>query len=116
MSVIDGNGKENFLLSYLFPKELDTTGQIDLHHKIKNKLANVMHNEFPEVKFTLGDSEIISPLLTDSVCEWQELNTDKEYDAYKNCKYDYDEICPDFFKYCPYCRRKLEIKSQEESV
>lgn len=117
MSVIDGNGKENFLLSYLFPKELDTVEQIDLHNQIRDKISNVMYKDYPEIKFTLGDSSYINPKLTDDICEW--TKTDEE--GYQNCRYSYEEIPSEYvddfikgFRFCPYCRKILKIKQEEQ--
>ena len=42
---------------------------------------------------------------TDDVCEWTKIDEE----GYKNCKCNYDETIPDFFKYCPYCRKKIKI-------
>ena len=42
--------------------------------------------------------------VSDYVCEWTKIDEE----GYKNCKCNYDETIPDFFKYCPYCGRKIE--------
>ena len=39
------------------------------------------------------------------VCEWKKIDEE----GYKNCECNYDETIPDFFKYCPYCRKKIKI-------
>ena len=39
------------------------------------------------------------------VCDWTKIDEE----GYKNCKCNYDETIPDFFKYCPYCRKKIKI-------
>ena len=41
----------------------------------------------------------------DDSCEWTKIDEE----GYKNCKCNYDETIPDFFKYCPYCRKKIKI-------
>ena len=38
----------------------------------------------------------------DNVCKWTKIDEE----GYKNCKCNYDEIIPDFFKYCPYWERR----------
>ena len=43
---------------------------------------------------------------TDNVCEWTKIDEE----GYKNCKCNYDETIPDFFKYCPYCGKKILCK------
>ena len=40
-----------------------------------------------------------------NVCEWKKIDEE----GYKNCECNYDETIPDFFKYCPYCRKKIKI-------
>ena len=42
---------------------------------------------------------------SDNVCEWTKIDEE----GYKNCKCNYDETIPDFFKYCPYCGKKIKI-------
>ena len=42
---------------------------------------------------------------TDNVCEW--IKIDEE--GYNNCKCNYDETMPDFFKYCPYCGKRIKV-------
>ena len=42
---------------------------------------------------------------SDDVCEWTKIDEE----GYKNCKCNYDETIPDFFKYCPYCGKKIKI-------
>ena len=49
--------------------------------------------------------EIVKQGGADDVCEWTKIDEE----GYKNCKCNYDETIPDFFKYCPYCRRKIEV-------
>ena len=41
----------------------------------------------------------------DDVCEWTKIDEE----GYKNCECNYDETIPDFFKYCPYCGKKIKI-------
>ena len=38
------------------------------------------------------------------VCEWKKIDEE----GYKNCECNYDETIPDFFKYCPYCGKKIK--------
>ena len=40
------------------------------------------------------------------VCEWKKIDEE----GYKNCECNYDETIPDFFKYCPYCGKKIKVK------
>ena len=40
------------------------------------------------------------------VCEWKKIDEE----GYKNCECNYDETIPDFFKYCPYCGKKILCK------
>lgn len=40
------------------------------------------------------------------VCEWTKIDEE----GYKNCECNYDETIPDFFKYCPYCGKKILCK------
>ena len=40
------------------------------------------------------------------VCEWKKIDEE----GYKNCEWNYDETIPDFFKYCPYCGKKILCK------
>ena len=42
----------------------------------------------------------------DVLCEWTKIDEE----GYKNCKCNYDETIPDFFKYCPYCGKKILCK------
>lgn len=43
--------------------------------------------------------------VSDNVCEWKQ-----DEDGYTNCRYSYDEIDSiDFFKYCPYCGKKIKV-------
>ena len=42
---------------------------------------------------------------SDNVCEWTKIDEE----GYKNCKCNYDETIPDFFKYCPHCGKKIKI-------
>ena len=40
------------------------------------------------------------------VCEWEQ-----QEDGYRNCRYSFDEIdSVDFFRYCPYCGKKIKVK------
>lgn len=39
------------------------------------------------------------------VCEWKKVDEE----GYQNCKCNYDETIPDFFKYCPYCGKKIKV-------
>ena len=43
---------------------------------------------------------------TDNVCKWTKIDEE----GYKNCECNYDETIPDFFKYCPYCGKKILCK------
>ena len=43
--------------------------------------------------------------VSDDVCEWTKIDEE----GYKNCKCNYDETMPDFFKYCPYCGKKIKV-------
>ena len=40
------------------------------------------------------------------VCDWTKIDEE----GYKNCECNYDETIPDFFKYCPYCGKKILCK------
>lgn len=42
---------------------------------------------------------------SDDVCEWTKIDEE----GYKNCKCNYNETMPDFFKYCPYCGKKIKV-------
>lgn len=41
----------------------------------------------------------------DDVCEWTKIDEE----GYKNCECNYDETIPNFFKYCPYCGKKIRV-------
>ena len=43
--------------------------------------------------------------VSDDVCKWTKIDEE----GYKNCKCNYDETIPDFFKYCPYCGKKIKV-------
>ena len=49
--------------------------------------------------------EIVKQGDADDVCEWTKIDEE----GYKNCECNYDETIPDFFKYCPYCGKKIKI-------
>ena len=57
-------------------------------------------NEAVEIVKQGGISDV-----SDNVCEWTKIDEE----GYKNCKCNYDETIPDFFKYCPYCGRKIKL-------
>ena len=43
--------------------------------------------------------------VSDDVCDWKQ-----DEDGYTNCRYTYDEIdSVDFFKFCPYCGKKIKV-------
>lgn len=44
--------------------------------------------------------------VSDYVCDWTKIDEE----GYKNCECNYDETIPDFFKYCPYCGKKILCK------
>ena len=61
--------------------------------------------EIGDIGYSDKDVFINVEEISDDVCEW--IKIDKE--GYKNCKCNYDETMPDFFKYCPYCGKKIKI-------
>lgn len=52
------------------------------------------------------------PTISNEFCEWVQEGEDE----YVNCKYSYQEINSgdvDYFKFCPYCGRKIKVVQQE---
>lgn len=59
MSAINGNGKSNLLVSYLFPKETGFEGQCALEKQIQNTIAKAIKEEYPDIHFVIADEECI---------------------------------------------------------
>ena len=83
--------------------------------KIIKELEN-MSNDIPlqyENNYEQGISDGIDEAIeivkqgvtTDDMCEWNRVDEE----GYSNCRNDYDETYPDFFKYCPYCSKKINV-------
>ena len=69
------------------------------------KLDNGRYLRAVECQYSYIDEiDEIDEEVSDDVCEWTKIDEE----GYKNCKCNYDETIPDFFKYCPYCGRKIE--------
>ena len=64
------------------------------------KLDNGRYLRAVECQYSYIDEEV-----SDDVCEWTKIDEE----GYKNCECNYDETIPDFFKYCPYCGKKIKI-------
>lgn len=60
MSLVNGNGKGNLLISYLFKSE-DVIGQIKEEKALKNELIKLMSSK--GYKFTIADDELINEKL-----------------------------------------------------
>jgi hypothetical protein len=61
MSSINGNGKANLLISYLFPENTNTVEQIDLENTLKKEISEVLNKH--GLKFVIADDELISQKL-----------------------------------------------------
>jgi len=61
MSIVNGNGKGNLLISYLFPKESGIKEQCELEAKIGRAISEVMAKYFPKVRYIMGADEDTSP-------------------------------------------------------
>ena len=74
----------------------------------KDEIYNFAINEALKIVGRGGNNDAIEIVkqggVSDYVCEWTKIDEE----GYKNCKCNYDETIPDFFKYCPYCGRKIE--------
>ena len=64
------------------------------------KLDNGRYLRAVECQYSYIDEEV------SDVCEWTKIDEE----GYKNCECNYDETIPDFFKYCPYCGKKILCK------
>ena len=64
------------------------------------KLDNGRYLRAVECQYSYIDEEV-----SDDVCEWTKIDEE----GYKNCECNYDETIPDFFKYCPYCGKKIKV-------
>ena len=85
-------------------------GEYNLDNNIGNSISENYRKDMNEGKCFAYDEAIeivkqggVSDA-SDYVCEWTKIDEE----GYKNCKCNYDETIPDFFKYCPYCGRKIE--------
>lgn len=58
MSIVNGNGKGNLLISYLFPEGSTLKEQCDLENELKNEFAKILHQK--KLKFIIGDDEFIN--------------------------------------------------------
>lgn len=56
MSSVNGSGKGNLLISYLF-KNNDAIAQIDEEMELKNEIAQLLHSK--GYKFAIADDELI---------------------------------------------------------
>lgn len=65
------------------------------------KLDNGRYLRAVECQYSYIDEET-----SNNMCEWKKIDEE----GYKNCKCNYDETIPDFFKYCPYCGKKILCK------
>ena len=63
MSSLNGNGKANLLISYLFPENTNIVEQIDLENILKKEISEVLHKH--NLKFVIADDELISKKLID---------------------------------------------------
>ena len=61
MSSINGNGKANLLISYLFSENTNTVEQIDLENTLKKEISEVLNKH--GLKFVIADDELISQKL-----------------------------------------------------
>lgn len=59
MSALNGSGKSNLLVSFLFPKEMCFEEQHALERNIRNTIVNTIKEKYPTVLFTMADEECI---------------------------------------------------------
>lgn len=111
MSAVNGNGKSNLLISYLFPKGTGFEGQCALEDQIKNTIAKAIKEEYPDVHFVIADEECISEKILSSNKTKCVINntTGMKCGITECCGYDFgiEGFGKVKVKYCPLCGKKI---------